>query len=142
VQTKKELCGNPCGLLRRLAVIIYDGAIVLALLMLATLLAMLLGLGQKTALQDPGFTLYLLVIWYLYLTWCWRKGGMTVGMRAWGVRIEDDAGQNPGWGKVTIRFLVSLLSTAALGIGFLWSLGNSQKRTWHDILSGTRLVRS
>lgn len=142
VQTKKEFSGDPCGLLRRLAVIIYDSAIVLALLMLAALLAMLLGVGQKTALKDPGFTLYLLLVWYLYLSWCWHKGGMTVGMRAWRVRIEDDRGQKPGWGKATIRFLVSLLSAAALGIGFLWSLGDSRKRTWHDILSGTRLVRS
>jgi uncharacterized RDD family membrane protein YckC len=142
VQTKNEFSGDPCGLIRRLATIVYDGAIVLALLMLATLLASLLGLGQQTALRDPGFTLYLLLIWYLYLAWCWHKGGMTVGMRAWRVRIEDNLGQNPGWGKATIRFLASLLSAAALGIGFLWSLGDKRKRTWHDILSGTRLVRS
>lgn len=142
MQTKNEFSGDPCGLIRRLATIVYDGAIVLALLMLATLLASLLGLGQQTALRDPGFTLYLLLIWYLYLAWCWHKGGMTVGMRAWRVRIEDNLGQNPGWGKATIRFLASLLSAAALGIGFLWSLGDKRKRTWHDILSGTRLVRS
>jgi uncharacterized RDD family membrane protein YckC len=142
VQIKNEFSGDPCGLIRRLATIVYDGAIVLALLMLATLLASLLGLGQQTALRDPGFTLYLLLIWYLYLAWCWHKGGMTVGMRAWRVRIEDNLGQNPGWGKATIRFLASLLSAAALGIGFLWSLGDKRKRTWHDILSGTRLVRS
>jgi uncharacterized RDD family membrane protein YckC len=142
VRVKTEPSGEPCGLLRRLAVILYDSAIVLALLMLATLFAMLVGLGQKTALKDPGFTLYLLIIWYLYLTWCWHKGGMTVGMRAWRVRIENSNGLNPGWGKATVRFLASLVSAAALGIGFLWSLGDSRKRTWHDILSGTRLVRS
>lgn len=133
---------KPCGLIRRIAAIAYDAAIVLSLMILATLLAMLLIPGQKTALRDPGFTVYLLLVWYVYLAWCWRKGGMTVGMRAWRIRIEDEAGAAPGWGRTLLRFLVSLLSAAALGAGFLWSLLDSRKRTWHDIASGTRLVRT
>jgi len=142
MQTDSEKTSEPCGLVRRLAAIFYDAAIVLALLMLATLLPMLLGLGQKSAMQDIGFTLYLLAIWYLYLMWCWHKGGMTVGMRAWRIRVEDKFGNPPGWGQCTIRFLASIISAGALGLGFLWSLGDPGKRTWHDILSSTRLVKS
>jgi uncharacterized RDD family membrane protein YckC len=131
-----------CGLIRRLVIIFYDSAVMLALLMLASLLGMLAGLGPKTALKDPGYTLFLLLICYLYLAWCWHAGGMTVGMRAWRVRIEDRHGNRPGWGKVTVRFLAALLSLAVAGMGFLWPLIDPQKRTWHDILSHTRLVRS
>jgi hypothetical protein len=40
------------------------------------------------------------------------------------------------------RFLLSLLSAAALGMGFLWSLLDRQQRCWHDRLSGTRLFRN
>ena len=120
---------------------VYDFAIVISLLMLATMLAMLVGFSDRMAMKDPVYTAYLLSIWFIYLTWCWHKGGMTVGMRAWRVRIEDENGNRPSWGKSTIRFLASLLSTAAVGIGFLWALGDSRNRTWHDFLSGTRLVR-
>ena len=120
---------------------VYDCAIVISLLMLATMLAMLVGFSDPMAMKDPVFTIYLLSIWFIYLTWCWHKGGMTVGMRAWRVRIEDENGNRPSWRKSTIRFLASLLSTAAAGIGFLWALGDSRNRTWHDFLSGTRLVR-
>lgn len=141
METKTHLYGSPCGLLRRLAIIVYDAAIVIALLILATGLAMLAGFGGRTAMKDPLFTLYLFAIWFLYLGWCWHKGGMTVGMRAWRVRIENEAGNQPGWGQVAIRFFVSLVSLAAAGIGFFWSLADSRKRTWHDILSSTRLVR-
>lgn len=143
VQLKNEavICGRPCGLLRRLAIIVYDSLVVVALLMLATMLAMLAGLGEQTAMKDPAYTAYLLLVWFTYLGWCWNRGGMTVGMRAWRVRIEDEHGQNPGWGKAAIRFLASLVSVAPAGLGFLWSLFDSEKRTWHDILSGTRLVR-
>jgi uncharacterized RDD family membrane protein YckC len=141
VRKKKNHSGEPCKLIRRLAAILYDATIVLALLMLSALLAMLLGMGQKTAFRDPGFTLYLLFVWFLYITWCWHQGGMTVGMRAWRIRIEDDLGCKPSWGKTIVRFLASLLSAALLGAGFLWSMVDSRNRTWHDIVSGTRLVR-
>ena len=124
-----------------MAIIVYDFVIVISLLMLATLLAMLAGFGGRTAMQDPAYTVYLLSIWFFYLAWCWHKGGMTVGMRAWRVKIEDESGNRPGWGRSTIRFLASLLSAAAVGIGFAWALLDSRKRSWHDILSGTRLIR-
>jgi uncharacterized RDD family membrane protein YckC len=120
---------------------VYDFFIVISLLMLATMLAMFAGFGDRTAMQDPVYTAYLLSIWFFYLTWCWHKGGMTVGMRAWRVKIEDENGNRPGWGKSTIRFLAALLSAAAMGIGFAWALVDSRNRTWHDILSGTHLIR-
>lgn len=119
----------------------YDAAVLVSLLMLATGLAMLAGFGGRRAMEDPGFTAYLAAVWYLYLAWCWRRGGMTVGMRAWRVRIETLDGRRPGWGRSAVRFAVSLLSAAAGGIGFLWSLVDGRRRTWHDIASRTRLVR-
>jgi len=137
----KQISGSACGLVRHLAIIVYDFAVVISLLMLAAMLAMLAGFGARTALKDPLYTLYLVSVWYLYLTWSWHRGGMTVGMRAWRVRIEDEKGERPGWGKCTIRYLASLLSAGAAGIGFLWALVDSRNRTWHDILSGTRLYR-
>lgn len=141
MDSKIPVSGSPCGLLRLLAIIIYDGVIIISLLMLAALLAIFVGFGGQTALKDPVYTLYLLSVWFFYLTWCWHKGGMTVGMRAWRVRIEDGNGNRPGWGRSSTRFLASLLSAATAGAGFLWLLADSGKRTWHDMLSGTRLVR-
>jgi uncharacterized RDD family membrane protein YckC len=135
------MSGYPCGFFRRLAIIVYDLAIVISILMLATMLAMLTGFGDRTAIKDPAYTAYLFSIWFIYLAWCWQKGGMTVGMRAWRVQIVDENGNRPGWGKSTIRFLAALASTALAGIGFFWALVDSRKRTWHDILSGTRLIK-
>lgn len=130
----------PCGLPRRLLVMLYDLLAVVALLLLATALALPLSSGEVTAGRDPLFTVYLLATWFLYLAWFWRRG-MTVGMRAWRVLIEREPGGAPGWGRCLLRFLVSLLSAACLGLGFWWSLFDPQKRTWHDMASGTRLLR-
>lgn len=131
----------PCGLLRRLAIMVYDGLVVIALLLLATTLALLAGFDQVSAGKDLLFTLYLIVVWFLYFAWFWRRGGMTVGMRTWHVAIERLDGGRPAWGQCLVRFLTSFVSAACIGLGFAWSLFEPQNRTWHDLLSRTRLVR-
>ena len=133
--------GRPCSLWRRLLVMGYDAIAVIALLMLVTALAMLAGFRELNVVRDPLYGAGLVVAWFLYLGWCWRRGGMTVGMRAWRVRIETLEGGTPGWGACLVRFLVSLFSCVAAGAGFLWSLFDRDRRCWHDIASGTRLRR-
>jgi uncharacterized RDD family membrane protein YckC len=133
---------RPCGLARRLAIMLYDAFAVLAVLLLATALAMAAGFRDVTAGRDPLFTAWLVLAWFGYLAGCWRSGGMTVGMRAWRVVIEADDGGRPGWGACLLRFAVSLLSAAAAGLGFAWALFRRDRRTWHDLASRTRLWRA
>jgi uncharacterized RDD family membrane protein YckC len=120
---------------------LYDAVAILALLMAATALAMLAGFRELSVVNDPLYAAYLLAVWFAYLGWCWRRGGMTLGMRAWRIRIETLDGQRPGRMQCLGRFLASLLSAALGGAGFLWSLIDREQRCWHDGLSATRLLR-
>lgn len=138
---KTAAAGSPCGLFRRLIIIIYDAVVIFALLMLATAIPMLFGMANYTAAKDPAYTLYLFMVWFLYLGWCWHRGGMTMGMRAWRVCIETESGTRPSWKQCLARFLMSLLSAVCAGLGFIWSAVDSNRRTWHDIVSRTRLLR-
>ncbi len=138
---RKITTGNSCSLFRRLLIMLYDAVVVIALLMLATALAMLAGMGEQTALHDPVYTACLALVWFFYLAWCWHKGGMTLGMRAWRVCITDETGGLPGWRTCAVRFLVSILSAAPAGLGFAWSLIDQKNRTWHDMASRTNLLR-
>jgi len=130
----------PCGLGRRCLVMLYDGLIVVALLMLAAAVALPLDRGQQQAGVDFLYTTYLLGVWFLYLAWNWRRAGMTLGMRAWRVRLLAEDGKPLGWFRCAIRFGVSLASFAVLGAGFAWSLADPRRRCWHDRASRTRLV--
>ncbi|MCF9010957.1 RDD family protein, partial [Pseudomonas carnis] len=38
-------------------------------------------------------------------------------------------------------FVVSIASWLCVGLGFIWSLFDKHKRSWHDIYSDTQLVR-
>jgi uncharacterized RDD family membrane protein YckC len=131
----------PCGLWRRLLAMAYDAVAVIALLMFATALAMLAGFTEVTAMRDPGYTSYLLLVCLLYFALSWHRGGKTLGMRAWRIRIATGEGALPGWGRCAVRFASAFLSAGALGAGFLWSLFDTRKRAWHDRLSGTFLYR-
>jgi uncharacterized RDD family membrane protein YckC len=132
---------QPCGLPRRLMVMLYDLVVVTGLLMLAAGLAIILQTGNQVAGKDLLYTLYLLTIWFLYLTWCWRNGGMTLGMRAWQVQLIPDQGIHPGWVQCAIRFFGSWVSAALLGAGFIWCLWGEDKKAWHDYWSNSRLVK-
>ena len=134
--------GSRCGLIRLLMVIVYDAVIMAGLLLVATALVSPFDGGNQRAMVDPVFTVYLVLVWFSYLCICWRKGGMTVGMRAWRVRLVANDAPSPSWRSCIIRFVVAMLSAAALGLGFLWMFFDSDKRSWHDIASGTGLFRT
>lgn len=152
------------GLLRRLASLLYDTILVTALLMGAT--AVLLPLTHGEAIPASGrlatiaYQGYLLVVVFAFFSWCWTRGGQTLGMRAWRLRVRT-ANQAPVglpnaarrfgaalllWGPLALVLLwshrTSLLPYTALPIAaiFLASLGTRRRPGWHERLSGTRVV--
>lgn len=133
---------KPCGLLRRLAAIVYDGMLLVALWMVGAALWLWATGGVEPAdgLHRVAFQAYVLAIAFGFFTVFWVRGGRTLGMQAWRLTLQDDAGNFPTLRQAAIRFAVAIVSWLALGLGFLWSLGEPRKRTWHDMASGSRLL--
>ena len=77
----------------------------------------------------------------LYAVASWRRGGQTLGMRAWKIRVVDAHGRPASTKALWRRFAWGGLSLLPAGAGFWWSLLDRQRLTWHDRASGTRLVR-
>lgn len=129
------------GLLRRLASLLYDVLLLVAILFVAT--ACLLPFNGGEALQ-PGqwlYSAYLLALVALFFGWFWTHGGQTLGMKAWGLRVCRADGRPLAWRHAGLRMLASCVSFASLGLGYLWVVVDPQRLAWHDRLSGTRLVR-
>ena len=120
---------------------LYDAFILLGLLILASALALPFGDPDKVAFQHVWFTLWLLAVCLAYLGACWRYGGMTVGMRAWRVKLVSDDEHMISWPRCLLRFLVSLASLVAFGLGIFWSLVDSKNRGWHDLAARTLLIK-
>jgi uncharacterized RDD family membrane protein YckC len=128
---------------RRFVVIGYDFLLLFALLLMAGILSLpLTGDDLANYHYTWGYRFYLLSVAYIYFALSWTRKGQTLGMKTWGVRVEHEDGRNLTWFSSLLRFSVALVSWSCAGAGFWWALFDKHGRTWHDILSKTRLVRT
>ena len=101
------------GTFRRLAAATYDGLLLLAVLMIVTALLMLLTHGEAItharvgAYEYPYCALLLLCVAGYYAP-AWTRRGQTLGMKAWSIRVESQAG-----GLLTLRQALLRLAVAA-----------------------------
>lgn len=139
---------NAPGLFRRLGAMLYD-ALLVGGLMLTAIAPVIIILGIISGLDridsaglrtNPLFIAYLLCIPLLFFVCFWKLAGQTLGMRTWRIRVVDSNGVKISWGRAAARYFAAVISWAALGLGFLWILVDPEKRAWHDLLSGTRLI--
>jgi uncharacterized RDD family membrane protein YckC len=113
---------------------------------------------QRTAMQ-----FYLAAVFAAYFLWCWLRGGQTLAMKTWGIRLivpgkpRVPAGvalarlglasvlMGSFWVAVIGAFvhrnpIVAFATLALSGVGLGWALLDSDRQFLHDRLAGTRLV--
>ncbi len=145
MQTKKEHSKNikqHVSLMRRFGAMLYDFFLLLTAIFVASFI-IVIPTGIKP--EDPYFFLfqaYIFFIAYLFFAWFWTRGGQTLGMRTWKIKLVNEDGSLVTWRTALLRFAMAMLSWCAFGLGFLWSLWDKQHRTWHDIISKTHLIRT
>ncbi|NKF23290.1 RDD family protein [Solimonas marina] len=159
----------PAPLWRRLAAAVYDGLLLLALWMVAVMA----DTAVRAAAGLPPHPLLLRVVLFslgmLFFGWFWRRGGQTLGMRAWRLRLQADDERRPlDWLRAAIRYAVMLLiwtlaltpmlarlpvlrsephADLATGVAVVVIIGvllaarlDARRRLPHDWLSGSRPV--
>jgi uncharacterized RDD family membrane protein YckC len=135
---------EPAALGWRLLAMLYDLLPVLALWMVASAVLLAVRGGAVIVPWSPVFWLQALLLWILtgaYAVESWRRGGQTLGMRPWRLRVVDGAGETPTRATLWARYAAATLSLATFGLGFAWSLLDRERRGWHDLWTDTRLVR-
>lgn len=132
---------NPCGITRRLAALLYDALLILALWMIGTL-PLVITAGSDIASGNWMFRIYLVALALGYLHLSWSRSGQTLGMRAWRIQLRAARRSPASPISSVLRLGVGLISMAALGLGFFSARFRADRATWHDRASGTRLVLS
>ena len=127
------------SLWRRLGAMIYDALLMLAILFAVTLPLVALRDGEPVESGNPLYQVLLIGTAYVFFVGFWWRYGRTLGMQSWRLRIEAPDGGQPSFTACSLRFAASFLSWLPFGLGFLWQLVDSDKLSWHDRLSGTRL---
>jgi uncharacterized RDD family membrane protein YckC len=127
------------ALARRLASALYEGLLVVALMFIATF-PFLAFFGDST----HGWRRHALQAWIVfvvgaYFVWFWKRG-QTLPMKTWHIRLVRRDGAPLATGRAVHRYLLAIIGTAALGLGFLWALVDRDRQFLHDRLAGTALV--
>lgn len=136
----------PASLWLRLAAAIYDLFPLLALWMATAALFLFVLHGNVDVAHPPtayrlGLRIALFAVTAGYFVISWTRGGQTIGMRAWRLRVTDARGAALTWPRALLRFVLAFVSLAALGLGFLWCLVDRERRGWHDIGARSAVVR-
>ena len=128
------------GVFRRLAAGCYDALLLGAVWMLATLAIVAIRGGKPVPPGQIGYQLLLIGTTALFFITSWLRGGQTLGMRAWRLRVERESGEPLDVRTGILRFLGGLLSVLSGGLGLVWLWIDRDELTWHDRLAGTRVV--
>ncbi len=138
------------GLPRRLAALLYDAFLVLAIWMALGFAAQFVagpGINQVVdgrVQTNPAFGLLLFSLMCAsaaaFYTGFWTRGGQTLGMLAWRIRAQSRDGGPLTVRQALLRFLCAWPAFFLFGLGYLWLYFDPEGDAVHDRLSGSRIV--
>ena len=153
-------------LARRLASLVYELLIALAIVLIAGFALVPLmspSASNATALVVPGSAgriagfAALVALLGAYHVYCWTGGRRTLPMKTWRLALVDDAGAPLAIGRAVARFVAAWIGPALaiaafalthsrlawilLGTNYAWALVDPGRRFLHDRLARTQLVR-
>lgn len=163
--TEADTTDLACPLWRRLMALLYDLVAVIAIVMVVGLLCELATRGQVIATGGQVHIAW----WYqplqalvvaAYFIVSWRRGGQTLGMRPWRIRVIARNGSQPSLMQACARVIAAALPllllllapafglrtalwavAAAWAIWFVVALFDSRCRAVHDLAARTEIRR-
>ncbi len=149
---------------RRLACFMYEGVLLFGVLMISAYLYSSLTQQRHALHGKSGLQAFLFVVLGIYFVWFWSRGGQTVAMKAWHIRLVDTQGTAVTQLRAMARYLLAwawfvpglvalylsggaasagamfgVLTLGVLGFAALAYL-RPDRQFWHDVACGTRLV--
>jgi uncharacterized RDD family membrane protein YckC len=113
-----------------------------AAVVLATLRATNVDIGQAGRLPLAPLAVFLVLLAVGYLSMCTVLAGRTFGKAAFGLAVVEPGGRPVRLAPAVVRALIQVLTVPAAGVGFLPALLGADRRSLYDRLAGTDVVRA
>ena len=127
---------------RRLASMLYEALLLLGVLALTFLVPNLV-IGMVWQVTPPGWLewLHVYVVLGCYFVWYWRRGGQTLAMQTWKLRlVRAGSGEAVSLSRAWLRYTLAWPSVLLAGFGLAWAIIDPDRQFFHDRLAGTRVV--
>ena len=128
-------------ILRRLASMLYEFLLLFAIGFLATwLFQFAAGTLAIEGWRRHLLQLFILGVYAIYFLWCWLRGGQTLAMKTWRIRlVAKDGHRNLAPRAALLRFVYALFLVPTL-IGLFWAMVDRDRQFLHDRLAGSLLI--
>ena len=83
-----------------------------------------------------------LAVGIAYTIGFWTASGATPGKMMFGLKVLTVDGDPIGLDKAVLRYIGLWVNTLTLGIGYLFIAFRKDKRGLHDLIAGTRVIRT
>ena len=154
---EQKLDNSPkrAGFFRRLVAMVYDTLVAIAVGMCAAMVIIVTfvvllknGVMDLQGYAEPAdliqaSTLYRSIIqvwvggWIVgFFLWFWKKGGQTIGMRAWRLRIYSTVDEPMTWSRLIVRLITSLGGLGTLLVLFDFK----NKQSLQDRIAKTEVI--
>ena len=124
------------GLPRRLASMVYEAILLFAVAFLAAWVFFFASGGRDATAGAMRHLLQLCIglFFAAYFLWSWLRGGQTLAMKAWRIRLIDITPAS-----ALLRLILAALLVPT-GISLIWALFDRDRQFLHDRLARSRLV--
>ncbi len=136
------------GFLRRLAAFVIDILVFIAIYIVVFVVSRSIEMGSSSfpEMSDDVAILMALILpfvcdWLYQALLTSSRWQATLGMRAMGIVVTDQAGRRLSFGRATARYFAKLLSWVTSFIGFLMQPFTKRKQALHDKIAGCLVVR-
>jgi len=120
--------------------ILYEILLLSAVVFVASYLFLSIARDAQSGWPRTIFQIYLLSVCGVYFVSCWRRGGQTLPMKTWRMRLVTDDGHRLNAARALRRYIFAIPGMLS-GISLLWAAFDKERQFLHDRLARTRIIR-
>ena len=136
---------QPAGFLKRILALVYDSLLIGAIVLVLSLLLVFINGGYPDSGSFLSFIQFFILVFAgpIFYSYFWiANKGQTTGMQAWKIQLVTVDETELNIKKTMLRCLISTISFACFGMGYLWILYDKDNLSWSDILTKTKVIKT
>ncbi|MGZ8271494.1 MAG: RDD family protein [Methylophilus sp.] len=128
-------------LIKRLIACVYDALILIAIWMLVTWFYIISFGEVSSTYQRSSLQLFLWLSAGVYFIFSWYKGGQTMALKAWKMKIVSHANTDLSFKVCFLRYALASVLIMLFGSTLFWAFLDKDRLFLHDRLLKTKCIQ-